>query len=168
MVLVGNIFGQIFCIGLMFVLVSGIIGNVMEQENKALFRVISANIIYCIICILWQLTDGERLAFNEVMHYGINVLICISAAFLGASYYRYLYYVVYKRWSKNILIHGPAILLGIFAVASVETGWFFRINSDNQYVRGDLYIVNLLLSYAYILIFIIMEKTILKKMKIIK
>ena len=155
MVLVGNIFGQLFCIGLMFVLVSGMIGDVLEQENKALFRVISANIIYCIVCILWQCTDGVEMGLNNIMHYGINVLICISAAFLGASYYRYLYYVVYKKWSKSILVHGPAILLGVLAVASIETGWLFYINSDNEYVRGDWYIVNLLLSYAYIFIFLI-------------
>lgn len=155
MILVGNIFGQIFCIGLMFVLVSGMIGNVMEQENKALFRVISANIVYCAVCIMWQFTDGRPLAFNDVMHYGINVLICISAAFLGESYYRYLYYILYKKWSKNVFVHGPAILLSILALASVETGWLFYINRDNEYVRGDWYILNLLLSYAYIVIFIL-------------
>ena len=155
MVLVANIFGQIFCIGLMFVLVSGIIGNVMEQENKALFRVVTANIAYCIICILWQFTDGKLMALNDFMHYAINVLICISAAALGVSYYRYLYYVVYRRWSKNILIYAPAILLTVLAIASVDTGWLFYINSDNKYVRGELYVVNLLLSYAYIIIFLI-------------
>ena len=153
--LVGNIFGQIFCIGLMIVMVSGMIGNVMEQENKALFRVISANIEYCIVCILWLLTDGRDMAFNEVIHYGINVIICVSAAFLGFSYYRYLYYVVYRKWSKNIWVYGPAILLTVLASASVETGWLFYINRHNEYVRGEWYVLNLLLSYAYIFIFLI-------------
>ena len=39
MILVGNFFGQIFCIGLMLALASGVIGGIMQKENKALFRV---------------------------------------------------------------------------------------------------------------------------------
>ena len=49
MIVIANIFGQIFCIGLMLALVSGIIGNIMKEENRALVRVIFANCIYCIL-----------------------------------------------------------------------------------------------------------------------
>ena len=48
MELVGNFIGQIFCIGLMLALISGVIGGIMQKENQALFRVIGANILYSI------------------------------------------------------------------------------------------------------------------------
>ena len=155
MILVGNFFGQIFCLGLMLALASGVIGGIMQKENKALFRVIGANILYSITCILWQVTDGKELMFNYVIHYGVNVLICVSASLLGASYYKYLYYVVYEKYPKRILVSGPAIVLSVVAFVSINTHWLFYINSKNQYVRGNLYILNLFLSYAYIFIFLI-------------
>ncbi|MBQ5918926.1 MAG: response regulator [Lachnospiraceae bacterium] len=174
MILVGNFFGQIFCIGLMLALASGVIGGIMQKENKALFRVIGANILYSITCILWQVTDGKELIFNDVIHYGVNVLICVSASLLGASYYKYLYYVVYEKHPKRILVSGPAIVLSAVAFVSINTHWLFYIDSKNQYVRGDLYILNLFLSYAYIFIFLIQavrgyitEKHIDKKRRIL-
>ena len=165
MVLLGNFFGQIFCIGLTLALGSGVIGGVMQKENKAIFRVIGANVLYSITCILWQLTDGRELVFNDVIHYGINVLICVSASYLGASYYRYLYCVVYGRKPKSIFVNGPAIVLSVVAFVSINTHWLFYINSKNQYVRGNLYILNLFLSYAYIFIFLIQAANGYKKEK---
>lgn len=155
MTVVSNIFGQIFCIGLMLVLVTGIIGNIMQQENRALVQVVIANCIYCVLCIIWQATDGRSLPFGMCIHYLINVLICVSAAFVGVRYYRYLHYIVYGNWTKSLLVYAPAILLCILSLISVYTNWFFYIDNDNRYVRGDWYVVNIFLSYIYVIMFLI-------------
>lgn len=154
MIVIANIFGQIFCIGLMLALVSGIIGNIMKEENRALVRVIFANCIYCILCIIWQATDGRSLPFGHYFHYLINVLICTSAGFLGVSYYRYLYYIVYEKWTKSFWVYLPAVLLTILAIVSVYTDWLFYID-NNKYVRGEGYILNVILSYVYIVFFVV-------------
>ena len=174
MVIIGNIFGQIFCIGLMFVMISGMIGNVMQDENKSLFRVISANVLYSVTCILCEIINGRELLFGDTIHYGTNVLSYVCGAFLGASYYKYLYYIVYGNEAKNFWVNGPATMLSALAVLSWRYGLLFYINSENLYVRGEWYIANLLLSYAYILIFLIqavkgyrMEKDAYKRKRIL-
>lgn len=173
MIVTANIFGQIFCIGLMVTLVSGIIGNIMQEENRALVKVIFANCVYCILCIVWQATDGRSLPFGHYFHYLVNVLICASAAYLGVSYYRYLYYIVYGKWTKSFLVYVPAVLLTILATVSVCTDWLFYIE-NNKYIRGEWYILNFALSYIYILVFLVqaikgyyMEKDDEKKKRIL-
>ena len=155
MVIIGNLFGQIFCIGLMFVLVSGMIGHVMQEENKSLFRVITANILYCVTCIIWSFIDGRELLFGDSIHYVLNVLSYICGGILGASYYKYLFHVVYGREPKGIWVNGPAIILSVLSVLSIHNGWLFYIDYNYKYVRGEGFILNLLLSYAYVVIFLV-------------
>lgn len=155
MYLVGNIFGQIFCIGLMFVLVSGMLGHVMETENKLLKRVITSNVLYCITCILFEIIDGRKLILGDTFHYLLNVLSYICGAILGASYYRYLYYIVYRKKAKSVWVNGPAIILSVLSVLSVHNGFLFYIDNSYVYQRGEGFVVNLLLTYAYVIIFLI-------------
>ena len=154
MVVIANIFGQIFCIGLMLTLLSGIIGNILQDENRAASKVIFANCIYCILCIIWQATDGRSLPFGHYLHYLINVLICTSAGFLGVSYYRYLYYIVYGKWTKSFVVYLPATVLTMLAIISVYTDWLFYID-NNRYIRGEWYVANFALSYIYIIVFLV-------------
>ena len=53
----------------------------------------------------------------------------------------------WKRWERIAMI--PAVVIILIAITSQMTGWLFYIDEANNYSRGPLYTVSLLVSMVY-------------------
>ena len=147
-----NVFGELACLVLLFILKSGMIYRDKSEENKALARLIYADIIYIVNEIVWQFMNGKEFAFDVELNYISNILTNVFIANLGLMYYRYLYFVMTGRKAKGFMVYIPAMILCFFAISTVKTGWFFYITPENVYTRGKYYHSCYLFSYSYIAI----------------
>lgn len=145
-----NIYGHMSCIGLLFILVSGIISRKKNDEDRYFLNLILADTIYLVLGIAWLLVDGRSFPFARELNYIISTLTCIAQGYIGIACCKYLYFVPTGKRLTNIWQYVPAAVLAVLAIASVWTGWLFTVDETATYVRGPLYIVNVILSYGYL------------------
>jgi diguanylate cyclase (GGDEF)-like protein len=50
----------------------------------------------------------------------------------------------------------PIVINGIMALVSIFFGWYFSINAINEYARGPLFFLHIIVSYSYIVLGIFM------------
>lgn len=61
-----------------------------------------------------------------------------------------------KKWSvQERILMIPGIGIIVLALSSPITGWMFQVDASNEYSRGPLYIVSLLISVYYFIILVI-------------
>ncbi len=147
-----NIIFQIFCIGILFVLESGMILPEKSYEAKKFQDLIIADALYVLLNIFWQLVDGRQFAFGIELNYIINFLISISQANLGIAYYRYLFYVITRKKQKSKAILIPGIILGSLSASSYWTGLLYTIDETNTLVSGNNHYFETFLFYIYLML----------------
>ncbi len=149
---IANIICQIFCIGILFVLESGMIFSERSYEAKRFQRLIIADAIYVLINIFWLLVDSTDITYGIQLNYILNVAIVLSQSHIGICYYRYLFYVITKKKQRNPIILLPGLISLILSVVSCWTGWLFTVDETNTYISNDKYYVNAMLFYFYLII----------------
>ncbi len=149
---VANILGQIFCIGILFVLESGMIIPEKSYEAKKFQQLIVADAVYVLINIVWLLVDGRQFLYGREIHYVIYTILSISQVYLGICYYRYLFYIITRKRQKSPLILLPGVINIAIAASSYWTGAFYLIDDKNNFILAPDYYFDVISVYFYFIL----------------
>ncbi len=147
---VANIICQIFCIGILFVLDSGMIIPDKSYEAKRFQKLIVADAMYVILNIIWQIVDGRIFTYCIEIHYCVYTLISISQVYVAICYYRYLFYVITRKKQESKFLYLPGLVNILLCATSYWTGIFFTIDEKNNFVLGKDYYADVILVYFYL------------------
>lgn len=124
--------------------------------NKNLFAYTVGNaIFFFVLDFLWAMLDGTQYPLAHECNIVINALYLFQAGHLGYSWYLFSNSMLNssnrKRNIKNIVALIPLLILFILCFSSIWTGWMFYIDEHNVYHRAELYFVQVLTSYIYMI-----------------
>ncbi len=97
---------------------------------------------------------GNTSAFAFVAHLLANALYFILIPAIALIILWYLGYSEYGTLVKGILFM-PLALNAIFAILSIQNGWYFTVNTSNEYIRGSFFYWTTCLSYSYYILVLI-------------
>lgn len=127
----------------------------LNSEILAFIKMIFSTGAMLLLDIIWNLWKYGAIPLTREM----NMLL--NAAYISLSgvitYYGYIF-VQIKTQSKirknkkyRLIISIPMIIVILLSVSSIETGGVFYINDNNEYCRGKLFIVIIIMSFFYII-----------------
>ncbi len=152
MIDIANIIGQIFCIGILFVLESGMIIPEKSYEAKKFQQLIISDAVYVLLNILWQIVEGRQFPYCIEIHYIVYTFVSISQVYLGICYYRYLFYIITRKKQKSPLIYIPGVINILICATSYWTGAFYTIDEFNSFNLAPDYYVDVITVYFYFIL----------------
>ena len=144
------------CLVLTFVLYLRMVGSVTRSEKRDIYvSIMTIGMIYLGLDVLWGVI------YDSLLPIPISVQSLVYSAYYASSAilsYRWFAYVEYMQ--DSVLYHNskirqltkiPMLIVVIVSVLSLWTHSFFYIDAQGGYVRGPIYVVQLVLTYGYIL-----------------
>ena len=144
MLALAHIFGNLFCVVLLLIMISGIISEQESREKNTFLALIFTAMLYIQCSTFWQMMGGS--VMNHRVYCTLSRCLC---AVLGYACFQYLYLMTTGRFSRSLAALVPGILLTVLSVASIWTGWLFRVDGDNLYAPGAWYALDRILANAY-------------------
>jgi len=156
---------------LIFIYINGY--NRLEKvfiQYKLFIALVQVNMVLIIIDILGWAFNGLPGSLNMISNTGFNLLLYIIEPIGPMLWILYTNFQVLHdenriRKLKNVLIFLFAIN-GLVSIISLHTGWFFSVDANNIYHRGDFFWVHTAFCCAlliYSFFFIIMNRRMLEK-----
>lgn len=144
------------CFLLTFILYMRMISSVVRSEKRDIYvGIMTVGMFYLALDVLWGVIYDSLLPIPIPIQEIIYSLYYASSATLS---YRWFVYVEYMQ--DSALYHNPKIrritkipmmIVVTISILSLWTHSFFYIDAQGAYVRGPLYIVQLVLTYGYII-----------------
>jgi diguanylate cyclase (GGDEF)-like protein len=109
---------------------------------------VKLNIALIVIDLVTWVFDGIPGFWSGLTVHSTNLLLFIMEPFASAFWVLYANYLVFHddqriaRLKKQLSV--PLLFNAALSIASLSTGWFFSINGQNIYQRGNFYWVHLL------------------------
>ena len=141
------IFGNLFCVALLLILIGGMISEQESKEKNAFLALIFLAMLYIQCSTFWQLLGGSTLQHR--IFCAVSRCLC---AMLGYACFQYLYLMTTGRLCNTLAVMLPGILLGTLSIGSIWTQWLFRVDAANGYQPGEWYVVDRLLVTSYYII----------------
>ena len=143
------------CLLVVFVLYMRIITGMPRSEKRDLYvDILVIGIIYLATDVVWGIIYDSLLPIPIVLHPIIYAIYYSASAILSYRWFAYVEFmqesIFYRHSVINQLVKIPMCFVIIVSVLSMWTGHFFLINENGAYVRGDWYVVQLFLTYGYI------------------
>ena len=143
-----------FCALIMGILLYSLFKNYDRQTKQRYYmRAVIAGIISCLCDVNWGLIEGSFIPEPWAANFLTNAIYEISSTMIG---YYWLCYVETALDSKFIktkyLKHVaklPVIIIIAGVIASVYTGAFFYIDTNNVYHRGDYIMIHVVMCHFY-------------------
>ncbi len=162
----------LFCVAFSVMLLVMTIRNIGKSKKKYLFVFVEFSaIMYLMLDCLWGLIEDKVLNVDAIVFEWHAALYFIFASAISYGWFLYVEYLQGSKLFKNkvlqIVLAIPMVFLFIMSFVSIETDWFFYVDAQGHYHRGDGHLVHTILSYSY-LIFTgikIVVKSIMKKNK---
>lgn len=135
------------------------------MQYKLFIALVQTNMVLIIVDILGWIFNGLPGSINMACNKGFNLLLYIlepTGPMLSILYTNFqVFHDEYNiKKHKNILL----ILLflnAVVSVSSLQTGWFFSVDGDNIYHRGEFFWIHALFCYgllSYSFFFIIKKR----------
>ena len=141
------IFGNLFCVALLLILIGGMISEQESKEKNTFLALIFLAMLYIQCSTFWQLLGGSTLQHR--IFCAVSRCLC---AMLGYACFQYLYLMTTGRLCNTLAVMLPGILLGTLSIGSIWTQWLFRVDAANGYQPGEWYVVDRLLVTSYYII----------------
>ena len=143
------------CLLLTFILYMRMISSVVRSEKRDIYvSIMTVGMVYLGLDVLWGVIYDNLLPIPVPIQEIIYAMYYASSALLS---YRWFAYVEYMQ--DSALYHNPKIrritkipmyFVVVVSILSIWTHSFFYIDAQGAYVRGPLYIAQLVLTYGYI------------------
>lgn len=105
--------------------------------------------------LFWSIVDQYRDPKLVEINYIANILYFSMSGVCACMWFRYVENLIncrsWKKKSIRILSSVPAAALVVLSVASRYTGWFFSISPNNEYIRGPLHWLQIVISLSYLI-----------------
>lgn len=123
-------------------------------SHRVFLGLVLTNIFLILIDIGAWVFDGLPGIHFLLLNRIFNLLLFAVEPVTGTLWVLYVCYQVKhneKRMERlKYVLSALLIVNGIMSIVSLHTGWFFYVNSNNIYSRGNLYLIHIL--YCYILL----------------
>ena len=144
------------CLLLMFVLYLRMITGVARSEKRDIYiSIMIVGMVYLVTDVLWGVIYDNLLPVPVPMQRMIYAVFYATSAVIGYRWFVYVEYmqesIFYKNQVVKMLSKLPMFFVVIVSVLSVWTGYFFYIDDQGAYCRGDWYVLQLILTYGYII-----------------
>lgn len=145
-----------FCLLLMFLLYFQTITNVTRSQNRDIFiKIMIIGMFYITADMFWGFIYSDLLPISISVQKVIYALFYSSSAALTYYWFKFLEYmqdsVFYRVPILKHLSRVPVILVVTISFLSIWTGSFFYIDENGAYCRGNLYVLQLFLTYGYLI-----------------
>ena len=147
MVTMAQIFGNIFCVVLLLILISGIISEQESREKNAFLALVFLAMLYIQCSTFWWVLGGS--VARHRIYCAVSRCLCAG---MGYACFQYLFMMTTGRSCRSLAALIPGILLVVLSVASIWTQWLFRVDGNNRYAAGSWYAVDRILANAYYVI----------------
>lgn len=148
-------------VNLLCILFLLLIGRKLEnssyaQDRRRLFKyVLLSNCFLFAVDIVWIFVDKGVLPFGIQANWALNTVYYITSGAVSFFWFVYSESVQKSKLVRSrlsvFLCSVPMLLLTLLSLISIKTGWLFSIDASNNYLRGPLYSLQLVLSYGYII-----------------
>ncbi|MGV8025010.1 MAG: diguanylate cyclase domain-containing protein [Anaerolineaceae bacterium] len=112
-------------------------------------NLVRLNIVLIVINLITWIVDGHFGFWNELFIDTSNLALFVIEPLASALWIMYADYLVFhdenRIQKQRKILSIPIIMNALASIMSLFTGWFFRIDEQNIYHRGDLYWVHMLL-----------------------
>lgn len=123
----------------------------MFTSYKLFIALIRINMAFIIIEFLTWMFNGKPGIYNMMANVGFNLLLYIVALIGPLLWILYVDYQVFHCDERILKIkkylYSIFFINALLSVASLYTGWFFRVDSNNIYHRGELFFLFLIINY---------------------
>ncbi len=145
-----------FCLLLMFLLYFQTITNVTQTQNRDMYvKVMITGMFYITTDMFWGFIYSDLMPISIPMQKVIYALFYASSGFLTYQWFEFVEYMQNSSFHKNptlkYLSKIPMLFVVTISLLSIWTGSFFFIDENGQYNRGELFVLQLVLTYGYIL-----------------
>lgn len=146
----------IICILIMVLLIHSLKRQYMMLLEDVLFK----SVIWIALCLflsdgIWALIDGVKEESAYFFNQFINIVYFILTGLIGALWLVYTDYRIYRdegRLKKNAALYSiPFAVLTFLTLASPWTGWIFQVRPENNYLRGTVYFMQMVIVYGYLI-----------------
>nr|WP_158408479.1 GGDEF domain-containing protein [Desulfosporosinus fructosivorans] len=124
------------------------------MHNKLFIYMIQANMVLIIVDILAWVFNGLPGTLNLISNAGFNLLLYILVPVAPSLWVIYAHFHIFrdeKRIKKVTRVLMVFIAVNaVIAVMSLSTGWFFSVDAQNIYHRGEYFWVHV--GYCYLLL----------------
>lgn len=126
-----------------------------EHEVRQLKNLIYCYLIFVVTDIFWALTEGQIIEPPHYLNAAVNA-VSVASVVMGCLQW---FWFVTERLNPgreyadyiHVLSAIPAIAVILMDVISIFTGWMFFIDRNNHYVTTDLFAVQAMGTYLYLM-----------------
>jgi len=126
----------------------------MMISQRAFRCLIGVNMAAMICDLVQVMYDGTTFFYSGFIVYTtifLYYLLHCMVAFIFGLYVDYELYPDTERFKKRLPFYCiPIVINAVLSVSSFWTGCYFKINENNQYERGFLFYVPVLISFGYV------------------
>lgn len=127
--------------------------HLLDFKVKLFRYMILSLMIYILMDVLFISIDGTSyfftrsvLLYGNALQYAVLCLIVFLWYFYN-DYYIFKDLVHFRKWLPLTIL--PLIVNFIFSLLSPWFGYFYTINAQNVYIRGDLFYISAVTTYMY-------------------
>lgn len=144
------------CLGLMLFLYLQTSKKVTKSKKREMYMdIMITGILYMVIDVLWGILYADLLPLPITIQKIIYAVYYVASAILSYRWFVFVEYMqdsfFYKNPILKIVRKIPLIIVTVISFLSIWTGSFFYIGEQGQYIRGNWYILQLLMTYGYII-----------------
>ncbi len=147
---------NVIALAILILLIVNIKNRMIMMLDEKLFRMILYTSVISVIVysVAWAL-DGRQGEATRWILYGANglyLISCVAVPYLWWIYVNFRLTEDENQVTRNAKVLGiPVLVFIIFTITAPINEWLFFIDKSNVYHRGPLYLVQVILSFVYLL-----------------
>ena len=129
-------------------------GVMHETEQKIFFNLCVHCLLFFFLDVFWVVLDGASFAGARTLNLCVNAAYFAQLGILCFFWSRYSFFLAEYRIRSTdlrILYCSPLFINIAMSIASIWTGWYFIVDADGHYHRGDFPLLHVLLVFLYLL-----------------
>jgi diguanylate cyclase (GGDEF) domain len=130
--------------------------NVDQQTaNVAFERTVVALIVILTLDAIWTFIEGRPGTGMRRLNCAINACYMLDSGIVGFCWWQFTECKLRpgaRLGRDHFWLLAPLAALAVLSVASLWTGWLFRIDADNNYHRGPVHFLQIVLAFSYVVI----------------
>ena len=129
-------------------------GVMHETEQKIFFNLCVHCLLFFFLDVFWVVLDGANFAGARTLNLCVNAAYFAQLVILCFFWSRYSFFLAEYRIRSTdlrILFCSPLFINLAMSISSIWTGWFFTVDAEGHYHRGDLPVINALFVFLYLL-----------------
>ena len=146
-----NVLCSIIIIIMMFLMKFGVMH---ETEQKIFLNLSFHCLLFFFLDLMWVALDGIGTPWAQGLNKWVNAAYFAQLGILYFFWSRYSFFLAeyrLRRFWLRVLYCAPVFINVAMSLASVWTGWYFVVDSQGFYHRGDFPIIHVLLVFLYLL-----------------